>query len=487
MEDKAIRGVPWTLLAYGLNRIITLATTVVLARILEPEDFGLVALALLVLFLLTIYDAGLGQGLVIRQPLDERDKGTTLTIMLAVSVATAAAIAALSPLIADLMGEPRMADILPVLTLILVVSAHMWFYESVMQRELEFRRRFLARSAQNVVYAPIALTLALLGAGVWSLVVGQVAGTFASAAAFTLLAPYRVKLVFDLKRARAAVASGIGFVVQFGVDFLRQSTDYLVIGRILGATQLGFYYLAFRVSEIPYLGIADPVAKVTFPGFARMRARGEDVSGSFLSVLRLMALVTCPVGVILSATADPFVHVVLTDKWEPMIAPLAVLGIWASLRPLHVTIAWLLNSFEFAHLLASISTIAVISLVPALVLAAELEGITAVAWVILADVVIELAVLAFFAQRRTGVSVARQWAAIRAVALAAPVTWVASSLVVDATDALAAASSLLISVLAGLTVYLAIVSLLDPGAIRRAMKQTRQMLGRASAAATGSP
>jgi O-antigen/teichoic acid export membrane protein len=204
-------------------------------------------------------------------------------------------------------------------------------------------------------------------------------------------------------------------------------------------------------------------------------------------VLGLMALVTCPIGVILSATADPFVHVVLTDKWAPMIAPLSVLGIWASFRPLHVTIAWLLNSFGFAHLLASIATVAVILLIPALVVAAELEGITAVAWVILADVLIQLAVLAFFAQRRTGVSVARQWAAVRAVALAAPATWVASTLVVNATDGLAAASSLLLSVLAGLAVYIGVVSLLDPGALRQAVRQTRQMMGRASAIAPDSP
>jgi O-antigen/teichoic acid export membrane protein len=476
------------MVSYALNKVLTLLTTVVLAHLLSPEDFGLVAYAYLALLLLTIYrDVGVGSALIVRQPLDERDKATTLTIILAVSIAGAAVIAALSPLIAKLFDEPRMAGVLAALSLTLVFGAPSWFYEATFQRELEFRKRFLAMTAQNVVYTPVALILALLGAGVWSLVLGYIAGAIASAAAFMFLAPYLVRPGFELARARAAIASGIGFMVQGGVAFIRQNVDYLAVGRVLGTAPLGFYSLAYRMSEVPYLGIADPVAKVTFPGFARMRARGEDVSGAFFTVLRLVALVTCPIGVILSGVADPFVEAVLGDKWLAMIGPLSVLGIWAVLRSVTATTGWLLNSLGEARVLGSISIGILVPLIPGVIVAAEIGGTTEVAWVVLADTAIELIAISIVVARRSGISLARQWAAVRPVALACPPTWATARLVAEATAGSGPTLSLATSVLAAAGLYLAIVSLLEPGLLRQVGRQIGQTLRRAPAIAADSP
>src|SRR4051794_3853438 len=168
MEDNAIRGVPWTMLSYALNKVLTLATTVALAHLLAPSDFGLVAYASLALLFLTIYrDVGVGSAMIVRQPLEKRDEETTFTIILVVSLVGAALVAAFSPLIADLLDEPRMAGILAALSTTLVLGAPSWFYEVLFQRELEFRKRFLAMTAQNVVFTPVAVALAIAGAGVW--------------------------------------------------------------------------------------------------------------------------------------------------------------------------------------------------------------------------------------------------------------------------------------------------------------------------------
>lgn len=479
---------PWTIASYALNKVITLLTTVALARLLSPGDFGLVAYAFLALLLLTIYrDLGVGSALIVRQPLQERDKSTTLTIILVVSIAGAVVIAALSPLIANLLGEPEMAGVLAALSLTLIFGAPAWFYDALFQRELEFRKRFLAMTVQNLVYAPVALLLAVLGAGVWSLVVGYIAGVIASAAAFLWLASHLIRPGFELERARAAIATGAGFMVQGGVAFIRQNVDYLAVGRVLGTVPLGFYSLAYRLTEVPYLGIADPVAKVTFPGFARMRARGEDVSGSFLTVLRLVALVTCPIGVILSGVADPFVEAVLGDKWLPMIGPLTVLGLWAALRSITGTTGWLLNSLGMAIPLGWVSVGIVLPLIPGVIVAAELGGTTEVAWVVLADTSIELVAISILAHRRTGISLARQWAAVRPVVLACPPTWATAHLVAQGTAGSGAALSLAASVVAAVAIYLIILSLLEPGLLRQVVTQIGQTVRRAPAIAADLP
>jgi lipopolysaccharide exporter len=483
MEDRAVRGVPWTLISYALNRVVLLLTLVVLARLLVPEDFGLVTLAVIAVQLANVLsDLGLSGTLVLRQDLDEQAKGTVLMLMLATSVLLAAILAASAPLIADLFNEPRLAGVLAVLSLGVVISGVTWFYETTLQRELEFRRRFLALAVQAVAYAGVAIALAALGAGVWSLVAGQLSSLLAFAAILVWLAPYRVRPAFNRDDAREILGTSKGFLLQGGLGFVSGNVDYFSVGSVLGATSLGFYSMAYRLGEVTYYGIADPVAKVTFPAFSRMRHRGEEVSSPFLSTLRLVALVACPVGVLLSAAAHPFTEVVFGEKWFPMIGPLAVLGVWAAVRPVQATIAWLLNSVGEAAVMGVIDVIVMLPLLPALVLAAHLGGITAVAWVMLAYMVVSGFVLAVLVHRRGGVSLADQWRALMPVLIACVVSWAATRGVAEAMAGGPAAAALVASVATGTACFLATVSVIEPGLLRVALRQIARTLGRGQAA-----
>ncbi len=240
MEDRAVRGVPWTLISYALNRVVLLLTVVVLARLLVPEDFGLVALAMVAVQLSNVLsDLGLSGTLVLRQDLGERAKGTVLTLMLGMSVLLAVILAASAPLIGDLFDEPRLGGVLAVLSLGIVISGVTWFYETALQRELEFRRRFLALTVQVVAYAGVAIALAALGAGVWSLVAGQLSSLLAFAAVLLWLAPYRVRPAFNRDDARDILGTSKGFLLQGGLGFVSGNADYLSVGSVLGASQPG--------------------------------------------------------------------------------------------------------------------------------------------------------------------------------------------------------------------------------------------------------
>lgn len=487
LEEKAIRGIPWTLLTYLGNRVLFLATTVVLARLLAPSDFGLLALALIVVGLISLLSGlGLGGALIVRQDLDERAQGTILTILLAAGAIFAALLALLSPFAAAVFDEPRLTAVMAVLSATVLVSGFNWFYETLLQRELEFRRRFACSIAQTASNSALAVLLAVLGAGIWSLVAGQVVGTLAYGIALIVLAPRRVRPAFDRTAAGEVIRAGQGFLLQGGTAFLAQNADYFAVGRLLGTGPLGFYYMAYRVSEVPYWAIADPVAKVTFPGFARMRHRGEDITGTFLSALRLVALVACPIGVLLSATAEPFTRAVFGEKWLAMIGPLAVLGVWTAVRSVEVTAAWLLNSVGQANLLALLSGMLLLPLVTSLLLAAELGGITAVAWVMLANVALAWAVIGFFVERRLGIRIIDQWRAIWPVAVACVATWAAASATVALTDDEVPLVALASGVAAGAAAYLGVILVLQPSLLRTALILARRMLSAASPAAGSS-
>ena len=485
MEEKAIRGIPWTFLTLAGSRLVQIAATVVLARLLVPEDFGLVALALTIsIFLGLVASLGLGGVYVVRQDLDEREQGTYLTMFLAMGAGFAVLMAALSPLAARIFAEPRLDEIVLGLAVMVFFSGGLnWFYEALMQRELEFRNRFAAQMVQAVTYAATGIVFAALGAGVWSLVAAQIAAAAAYAAALLTLAPYRVRPAWDRAAAAEGVRGGSGFLVQTVTGFAAQNVDILVVGRVLGAARLGFYSMAVRLSELPTWFVAESVAKVTFPAFARMRHRGEDVTPAFLSAFKLVAFVTCPLGILLSGAAEPIVLVVFGEQWAGMIGPLVVLGIWAAVKPVRNTIAWLLNSIGHQAILGWISLAMLLLLVPTVYVAARAGGLTEVAWVVLGESVLATAVLAWFARSRADVSLASQRRALTPAALACPAAWLACRGTAEAAAGSVGALELGLPLAAGLAAYLAVIALVDPGLPRYALGQARRMVGRTTLAA----
>ncbi|MDQ3851086.1 MAG: oligosaccharide flippase family protein, partial [Actinomycetota bacterium] len=441
---------PWSLGGYALSRVITLLTTVVLARLLTPEDFGIVALAVLALTVVNVFsDVGLTGVLVVRQDFDRRAQGTVLTMLLVSGGLFSALLVALAPLAADVFREPRLVDVLRALGALSFLSGFYWFYDMLLQRELEFRARFVAQMARTGAYAAVAIALAAVGAGVWSLVLGQLAGAVVVSIVLVALAPYRVRPTFQRWAVRAALGEGHGFLLQAGATTVQDNLDFIVVGRALGADALGSYSMAYRLGEVPYASIADPIARVNFSAFARRRHAGEDVGPTFLRSLQAVALVTWPLGLLLSATAAPFTRAILGDRWTAMIGPLAVMGIWAAVRPLETTVGWLLNAVGEAGRSGRISTVLLLPLVPALVGGAHLGGTTGVAWVLLVHLTVTVLLLAGVAQRRLDVSLRRQGRAVRSLVPAAIACWVAARAMAEATSDVAPLLGLLAAVIAG--------------------------------------
>lgn len=488
MQLKAIRGVPWTLASYGASKAVNVVTTIVLARLVAPEDFGLVALATLALNLLALVkDLGLGGTLIIRQDLDAKALGTVLTLMVGVSAALGGLAAATAPLLASFFDEPRLTGVLVAMAALLLISGFSSFYEVILQREMEFRRRFVALMAQSAVITAVSIPLAALGAGVWSLVAGQIGGLLIFGIVGFVLAPYRVSPAFQRDLVRPLFGSGFGFLQQNLAIFARQNADYVVIGKAFGATLLGFYSMAFRLGDMTYWGIADPVSRVTFPSFSRTRAEGGDIRGSFLIVLRLVALISCPAGVLLSGAAEPFTKALFGERWLPMIGPVAVLGIWAAVRPVETTLAWLLNSIEHSRLVGSFSMLVLIPLVPALIVAATLGNITTVAYVILADAIVSFAFMTVMVARRGDIRYTAQSRSLGPVVLACLPAWVAARVLADLLDGVASGLALTASVAGGSAAYLLALVVVAPGLIRDALRQMGRTLGRESAGGEPAP
>ncbi|MGI8779094.1 MAG: lipopolysaccharide biosynthesis protein [Solirubrobacteraceae bacterium] len=478
MEEKAVRGVAWTVMSFGANRAITLISTVVLARLLVPEDFGVIALATLTMSIASIFAAlGLGSTLILRQEWDRRAQGTVLSLMVASGVVLAALVALTAPVVATLLDESRVTDVLRVMSLALLVNSWGTFYAVLNQRDLEFRKNFVAQVCQSVVYAIVAITAAVLGAGVWAIVAGQLVQALTFSVVLLVLASDRIRPTFVPAAARTAIRTGRAYLVQGALAYVQQNADYLIVGRALGSGALGFYSMAYRLAELPLWAVGDPVAKVTFPSFARMRQRGEDVLPTFLSTFQLLGAIVLPIGAILSATAEPLTATVFGDKWLPMATPLAVFGIWAAVRPLQNYTAWLFNSYDKAGFTARVSAIVLVALIPALIVAAQ-YSIVWVAVVMLFHATATITIQTVLARRLIGLTLRRQLVALRPIALGFAGAWAAARGVVDLTEPLPAPAQLGTGIAAGAAAYILVLWLADRSLPRQAVRQLLRVLGR---------
>jgi lipopolysaccharide exporter len=479
MEDRVVRGIRWSFLGYGGTRVGSLLTTFVLARLLVPDEFGVFAFAsLLIAAVLLFGTLGLGSAIVLRQDLDREQLRTGFTMSTVTYVLCAALIVAISPLASDLLDQSDASAVLRGLAIPVVFGGVTWFYASVMQRELEFSRQFACMTGRMVATALVAIPLAATGAGVWSLVGGQIAGATVYTAMLVWLCPYRVKPGFDPQAARALLGSGWGFMLQGGLSFAEQNADYAVIGTKVGSAALGLYSMAYRIGEIPYNFIVEPVSQATFPGFARMRHRSEDVAGPFLTTLRFTAACAFPLGLIASGAADPLVQAILGSKWTGMIGLLQILGLWGSVRIIQGTTGWFVNSLGFSALVG-ISYAGVVAIsIPLLIVAAEHSGAKGVAWVMVGNIFAITAIVSAIAHLRAAVPVQRQWAAVRPSVLAALPAWLAARGAADAATDLPAGIALVLSLGCGVAAYAGIVWLLDRNLLTDARRQLRRLLSR---------
>lgn len=467
-------------MTYAGNRGIGFIASIALARLLLPSDFGLIALANSVTLALNyLRDLGLAATIISRHDLSRHAQGTVLTMIIGLSVTLGLAGFALAPVVSSLFHEGDLTDVVRVFSLTVCLGGFQGFGEAQLQKHLLFRERFIVLVGQAVVYAAVAIALAALTSlGVWCLVVGRVAMSVSGTGlAFVYAAPFWVRPRWNLEEARDALSTSVGFLAQVLLYFVQNNSDYLVVGRYLSGAQVGLYYTAYRIAELPYSAISDPVSRVTFAAFSEMRARGEDHRGAYISVLRLIAVVSVPPGIVLSTAAEPFTLAVLGENWVGMAGVLSILGIWASLYPLQNTASWLLNSSGAPGTVAKINGALYIPYLAGLVVAASQSGIEAVAWVIVAYMLVSLLVVWIACRVRVEIPVRDQIRAVWPPVLACVPSWLAgywAARLFSGEPWL----NLIAATVACLGCYLLVLSLIDFGLVRRSIAQIRRTMGR---------
>jgi PST family polysaccharide transporter len=378
---RAARNVLWVLLATMAGRLLSLAALAALARLLAPADFGLLAFALVyVTYAETVGDLGAGMALIYWPGRREDAAQVAFALNVGMGLAWFALTLAAAPAVAGFFGNPAGADVLRALAWCFPLKALGNTHDALCQKDVRFKARALPELGLAAAKGLVAVILAAAGFGVWSLVWGQLAGTALWTALLWRVVPWRPGRRWPQGLLGPMLAYGRGMVAVNVLAAVVHHADLVVVGRMLGATALGLYHVAYKVPEMTITVMMWAVSRVLFPAMSRARAEGRSPVDTYLAALRYSALLTVPAAVALALLAEPLVDMLFGTRWTGAAPILSALAAYAGLRSLGTQAGDVLKAAGRPGMLAGLGLARALVLVPALVLAAR-SGPVAVALV----------------------------------------------------------------------------------------------------------
>ncbi len=316
IERQAISGLKWTASSKFVTQAFAWVVTLVVVRLLSPADYGLMAMAAVVIGVSTaIADLGLDSAIVRARSrrTDELAKLAGFVMALNVSIGVLLALAA--PLVAWVFREPRLVLLTQALSLQFALSALSAVPQALMARDMRFQQRAWIDLAGGLITSATTLAGALLGYGVWALVLGTIAG---AAARTTLLLIFgqSVRPSFRLTGIRQHLRYGGAMTTMRLLSDLTLQSDVLIASRFLPAAAIGAYSVAVHIATLPMQKIMSVVNQVAFPTVARLQDEMARLREGLIASFRVASLVSVPLLWGLCVCAPEFVRVVLGEKWQ---------------------------------------------------------------------------------------------------------------------------------------------------------------------------
>ncbi|UVJ39570.1 lipopolysaccharide biosynthesis protein [Arthrobacter sp. CJ23] len=374
LARTGVRGAVWQGLAFASGRVIVLVTTIILARLLSPQEYGLVALALVLMaYAETIADAGVAQALVYLPRTGVMARSALLlSVVLGLVLASAAVLAA--PWIAGVFNLPAAASLIQVLGVSVLATSFGAVPEALLRRELQFKQLTAAPVIRAATMGAVTLPLAFAGHGAWSLAIGTAAGSVAYAVTCWFLvrrhAPWQIwRVSGDALRANVrfgAPVAGSSLLARLIFD-----VDYLIIGLWLGAQALGYYTLAFRLPEALILNVFFVLSTVLFPLYAQVSGDPERLRDGYLKSVQIQSLYGVTTGVGLAVLAPVLVPLLFGQTWMDAVLPLAFLALYAAARSLGAGANDVYKALGRPGLSVGVSVVRLAILVPVLLLASR--------------------------------------------------------------------------------------------------------------------
>lgn len=349
--DKAIvGGMAWTAGAKWSGQVVQWGTTLIVARLLTPADYGLVGMAAVILGLITLFsEFGLGTAVVAFHDLNAHQRAELHTVAVLLGVLGFLISCGLAVPMGLFFRTPKLPLVIVVTATGFLVVAYRTVPYAMLQKEMRFRLLAVLDAVQVVAQAIGTLVLAVLGFGYWALVIGGLVGKTVSAFLPFVYEPIRFarprwkSIERELRYSSHVIG---GRLCYYGYD----NADTVIIGRILGQVPLGAYSLGYTLAHAPAEKLAMVTNRVALSLFAAVRTDSAALRRYLRNLTQGISLLIFPAGVGGVLVAPEFVHFVLGKKWEGAIVPLQLLSLYVSFRAIRTLLSPLLNALGEPHL-----------------------------------------------------------------------------------------------------------------------------------------
>jgi PST family polysaccharide transporter len=361
LRQKAVKGVAWTALQAGGTQAISSIIFFLLARLLGPEVFGLVAMASTFMALLQVFsEQGFTEAIIQRKELDPEHLDTAFWTNLGIGLLLTGLCLASANLVANLFNQPKLTPIICWLSLSFLLSAFRATQEAILRRQFNFMALAIRSLIATFAGGIVGVSMAFLGYGVWSLVGQQLVNQMVGVLVLWRASDWRPGLNISTKHFKELFAYGINLVGMHMLNFFNQRGDDLLIGYFLGPVALGYYSVPYRILIILVGLLPGSATQVTLPTFSRLQEEPERLRQAFYTAGQLTSLICFPVFFGLAVLAPEIVPVLLGGKWIPSIQVmriLALVGIIYSISYFHGSIMMAMGKPSWAMKLSFLNSL----------------------------------------------------------------------------------------------------------------------------------
>lgn len=325
--------------------LLFVGPTLILPRLLTPEDFGLVGMALAVIGFVAIFrDLGLSQATVQRDEINHQQISALFWINLLLGLSVALVSASLAPVLVWFYDEPRLFWVTIALSFSAVFGGVAIQHQALLRRQMQYGRLAVIEVTAVAVQIGVAIAMALKGYSYWSLIFGQLAGALCGALGVWIGCQWRPGIPRRTPGVGSMVAFG-GNVTGFNiVNYFARNLDDILIGRTAGSFSLGLYRKAYDILRLPLQQINRPISRVALPALSRLVDQPERYRRAYLRILEKTLLFTIPFAVFFMTTSDWLVPLVLGERWAGASVLLAAMAPLMFTQPLGSTTGWLFMS-----------------------------------------------------------------------------------------------------------------------------------------------
>ena len=337
LKKQALQGLFWTFLEKFSSKIVGFVVSIILARLILPEEFGLLGLTYLFTgFATVLVSSGLSNSLIRSENLDNDDYSTVFYFNVGISIILYFILFFLAPYIAQFYQEERLSLIIQVNSVIFIFNALGSIQKTILTIELNFKRQMTVTLPALLISSLLAIWMAYYGYGVWSLICSSIVFSFMVAVQYWFYTKWKPVLVFNKEKFKTHFQFGYKLTLAGLVNILFINVYYIIIGKFFTLTQVGYYQRAESLKDLPVSNLSLVLDQVTYPVFSKIQNDPDKLRNAYKLMMQLAIFAIAPTMAILIVVADTLFITLYTEKWLPAAPFFQIMAVAAILYPVQV-------------------------------------------------------------------------------------------------------------------------------------------------------